>query len=61
MPSEDRLLRLPAVLERVGVGKTKLYAMMKDRGFPPPTRLGHRTAVWPASAVSQWIDAQSAA
>lgn len=46
-------LRLPAVLDRVGVKKTKLYGMVKAGEFPKPTKL-RGVAVWPDHVVRDW-------
>jgi prophage regulatory protein len=59
--AEDRFLRLPEVLSRVAMGKTKVYAMIGEGRFPAPKKLGHRTAVWSASQVDGWMRDQMAA
>jgi prophage regulatory protein len=53
---QDRLLPLPAVLDRVGIKKTKLYAMVGAGEFPAPKKIG-RKPVWRESAVDAWIAA----
>lgn len=35
----ERLLRLPTVLDMVGLGKTTIYDMMKEGSFPRPRRV----------------------
>ncbi len=52
--SEPRLLSLPNVLERVGLGKTKLYDMISHGQFPAPRKVGRRS-LWPSTEVSVWI------
>lgn len=53
IPSE-RLLRLPQVLETVGVKKTLLYQLVKDGEFPQPRKVRH-LSLWPESEVQQWV------
>jgi prophage regulatory protein len=50
---ETRFLRLPEVMNRVGLAKTKIYAMIKDEDFPPPIKLG-RASVWPEARIKAW-------
>lgn len=57
------LLRLPAVLSRVGVSKATLHRWMKAGMFPQsvaltPTR---STVAWSAAAVDAWIASKLAA
>jgi predicted DNA-binding transcriptional regulator AlpA len=50
---EVRFLRLRAVQERVGLGKTKIYALIKGGDFPPPRHEG-RICYWPDSEIHAW-------
>ncbi|SIO50904.1 transcriptional regulator, AlpA family [Burkholderia sp. GAS332] len=50
----DRLLRLPQVLDMVGLGKTMLYEMIKTGEFPQPRKVRH-LSVWVESEVQTWI------
>lgn len=51
------LLRLPAVCERTGIGRSAIYARAKDGRFPKPVPIGPRLVGWPEHEVSSWIDA----
>lgn len=53
----DDFIRLQAVLKRVGIGRSKLYEMIKDKTFPAPVKIG-RASVWPASRVTAWMHKQ---
>jgi len=57
----DRLLRLPAVEETIGLRKSKIYEMIGKGEFPRPVKLGtgHVNA-WAASEINAWIAAQLA-
>ena len=50
----DRLLRLDDVLKIVGLGKTKLYALIQEGSFPPGFSIG-RARLWRWSAVQDWV------
>ncbi len=52
------LLRLPAVLERTGLCRSLLYALMKANRFPRPLRIGARAARavgWLEEEIEAWI------
>jgi prophage regulatory protein len=44
--SPDKILRLPAVLERTGICKTTVYRMIKDGAFPAMIPLSKRCSGW---------------
>jgi prophage regulatory protein len=48
------LLRLDAVMDRTGLKRSKLYGMIGEGTFPQPMKIDG-CAVWPSSAVDQWI------
>ncbi|MCI1005188.1 AlpA family phage regulatory protein [Herbaspirillum sp. C7C8] len=43
---EDALLRLPAVLNLIPVGRSTWYAGINDGRYPEPVRLGRRCVAW---------------
>ena len=47
-------LRLPEVKAITGLSKSSLYALIRERSFPPPVRLGARSVAWVRSEVRQW-------
>lgn len=53
--ANERLLRLPAVIERCGLEKSAIYAGMKSGAFPKCIKLGPRASAWPESEISHWI------
>jgi len=54
--SHESLLRLPAVLERVGLSRSSIYLLMRRGDFPPSCRLtGEKSVAWRASEVDQFI------
>ena len=54
----DRILRLPALKERIPVATSTLYAWMADGQFPKPVPLGARAVGWRESDIDAWLDAK---
>jgi prophage regulatory protein len=58
-PSESarqtpRLLRLPATLDLVGLGRTAWLDLVRQRNAPQPVKIGRATA-WVESELSAWL------
>lgn len=51
----DRLLRLPDVIERVGLKKSAIYDKIRRNEFPKPVAISKRARAWHASKVARWI------
>ena len=53
----DRLLRLPAVIERVGLCKASIYKLIKQGEFPKSVRLAKsgRAVAWRESEIRYWV------
>ena len=49
-----RLLRLPVVLDRVGLRRSRIYELMDENRFPRPVRLGERAVAWVEEEVLSW-------
>jgi len=47
-------IRLPEVKAATGLSKTSLYALIKEKSFPAPVRLGPRAVAWVKSEIRQW-------
>ncbi len=54
--AQPRFLRLAEVLEMTGMGKTFIYARVKDGTFPKQIQLGSRTVVWSQQEVIKWME-----
>lgn len=50
-----RVLKLKDVLSKTGLGKTSLYALIKQSQFPKPISLGLRAVGWLESEIEAWI------
>jgi len=52
----DRLLRLPAVLEKIQISRATLWRWVSEGSFPRPIKLGPKTTVWRESELSAYIN-----
>lgn len=50
-----QILRLPAVLQRTGLGRSTLFAKIAAKQFPRQIKLGPRASGWDAEEVDAWI------
>lgn len=48
-----KFLKLPDVLDRVGVSRTTVYDLIKAGKFPEPLRVG-RSTLWPDYKIREW-------
>lgn len=55
--SELQLLRRGEVMKKVGIGKSTLYKLIRESGFPQPVRVG-ASSTWVESEVDAWITAR---
>jgi prophage regulatory protein len=59
MDANDRIIRLPEVLEKIGLKKSAVYNMIKTGEFPAQIKLGKHASGWLLSAVQGWIQKQA--
>lgn len=52
-----RLLRLPEVMNRVGLRRSSIYQRMSEGLFPRCRTLGPKCSVWVESEINEWIEA----
>lgn len=50
-----RLIRLPEVQHRVGLGRSTIYRWMAEEKFPKPVQLGGYSVAWAEDDVEKWI------
>lgn len=55
MDANDRIIRLPEVLEKVGLKKSAVYKLIKDGDFPKQVKLGKHASGWIEADVQAWI------
>ena len=54
-----RILRKPAVSDKVGLSSVHIMRLVKDGKFPEPIRLGPASIGWLASEIDEWIQAKA--
>lgn len=50
-----RLIRLPEVQHRVGLGRSTIYRWMAEGKFPKPVQLGGYAVAWAEDELDAWI------
>lgn len=50
-----RLIRLPEVQHRVGLGRSTIYRWMAEGKFPKPVQLGVYSVAWAENDIDEWI------
>ena len=53
---DDRLLRLPDVRRRVGLGRSTIYRRMSAGTFPAPRCLGGNRVAWLERDIIRWME-----
>lgn len=53
--TQDRILRLNAVLERTGLSRSTLYRKVQTGTFPAQVRIATRCTGWRESAINEWM------
>ena len=53
-----RILRLPDVMDRVGLRKSAIYSRIASGEFPAPIPLGARAVGWLETEVDEWLKAR---
>jgi prophage regulatory protein len=51
----SKLLRLDVVMDRVGLGRSSIYAGVKNRTFVIPVRLSARAVAWREDEIDRWV------
>jgi prophage regulatory protein len=52
-----RLIRRPELERKIGLSKSVIYEMMRDRSFPMPVRLTSKSVAWVEAEVDAWCAA----
>ena len=53
--TRDRLLRLSQVMDMIGLGRTRIYEMIKAHEFPAPCKPGGTASRWSENEVLAWL------
>lgn len=54
-PPAPRLLRLPEVMDRVGLRRSAIYQRMNEGRFPKCRSLSPKCSVWVEAEINSWI------
>lgn len=52
---EDKIIRMPAVMAKVGLSKSVIYNMIRRREFPAQIRLGENSVGWLEADIDEWV------
>ena len=55
MTTDTHILRLPALLARVGLSQATIYRMISSGKFPRSVRVGVRATGWRSDEVEEWL------
>ncbi len=56
----SRILRLPKVVDKVGLGRDSIYRGGREGWFPKPIKLSERASGWLESEVDEFIEKRTA-
>jgi len=51
-----RILRLPDLIEKVGLSRAQIYHLISLGEFPSQVKLGLRACGWLESEIDEWIE-----
>jgi prophage regulatory protein len=54
----DRIIKISEVMKLTGLGRTSIYAYIKNGSFPKQIKLGIRSSGWKESQKKKWIEDQ---
>ena len=57
----EKILRLPDVKQKTGLGRSSIYMKESEGNFPARINLGARSVGWLESEVCAWINARISA
>jgi prophage regulatory protein len=56
MQMKNELISIDEVSKRVTLGKTCIYALIREGEFPRQIHLSKRRVAWVASDIDEWIE-----
>lgn len=51
----EKYLRINEVVEMLSVGKSTVWAWVKESNFPKPIKLSEYVTVWKLSDIEEWV------
>lgn len=58
MNRATKFLRLPSVIDKVGLSRSQIYKLIQRGDFPEPVKIGPKISVWIEEKLEMWMDAQ---
>ena len=58
MKPSKKFLRLPSVIDKVGLSRSQIYKLIQRGDFPEPVKIGPKISVWIEEKLEVWMDAQ---
>lgn len=52
---QERVLRIREVISLVGLSRSQIYQLIREKRFPPAVALSERARGWSSSAINEWI------
>jgi prophage regulatory protein len=59
-PSSISILRLPQVIEKIGLSRSTIYFYLSKGTFPKPISLGERSIGFLESEIIEWLQSRIA-
>ena len=53
---EERLIRIPKVMEKTGLARSTVWLFVKNGKLPKPIKLSERVTVWKESEIIDYIN-----
>lgn len=54
----DRILRIPEVMQRVGFGRSQIYKLERAGQFPKHMKISTRASGWSEREVASWLESK---
>lgn len=58
MKQATKFLRLPSVIDKVGLSRSQIYKLIQQGAFPEPVKIGPKISVWIEEKLEVWMDTQ---
>jgi prophage regulatory protein len=59
-PNSRRVLRLPRVIEKAGLGRDSIYRGAREGWFPKPIKLSERASGWFEDEIDAFLEMRAA-
>lgn len=55
MQKSSIILRMSDLIPKLGLGKTSIYRLIKEDGFPKPIKLTRHSVGWYEHEIDEWL------